>query len=560
MWSALFYAAILFVGSVFSQEDGFDLGFDVPNPTKFSRHNITAKDGINLEAIVFDTHGKAKNPAILFISSWGLNKYEYMYPAKQYSDLGYTVVSYTARGFWGSSKRGDHFGHPQPGGDINMAGLMDQADIISVLDWMVKNTNADPKRIGACGISYGAGLSLIGSGLDSRIKAVVAMSGWVDIVESFLGYGNTIRTEGAGLLVAAAEATGSFGPDLQYLFSNYFKNTKLDELKTMLAQNDANYVLDGINKNKPAIFIANAYGDSLFTPNQFPAFFDKLVGPKHIEFAPGDHAGPEFSGLLPKLSNFSVHISDASLAWERSRNWFDYYVKQHQTGTMPGLTPIILNTIATGNKNNHNDIESYNSWSDSGSKTFAFTLDKREVLKRDWTPRADAREEVVSSFLTGNTTNVNGGVALITNTLRTIAPSKHFKLDNTDRTFASVFFSDRNDLYYVKQYIRGSPTLKLKIQPKTSSGIVVAYLLDAFEVGNEAQMITFCPMSFSNATPGKTITLTMQMTFTSWNIDAGHRLALVVGGKDHLFLDTNTPLTTVDIMDGSELSIPLRDR
>lgn len=204
-----------------------------------------------------------------------------------------------------------------------MAGPLDQQDVTAVIDWMVKNTNADVNRIGFCGISYGAGISLIASGLDSRIKrllimnllyyllflfifivvyfsilfSVVAMSGWVDIVESFLGYGNTIRTEGAGLLVAAAEATGTLGPDVSYIFNNYFHNTKLEELKTLLAQNDANYVLDGINKNKPAIFIANAYGDSLFTPNQFPAFFNKLVGPKHIEFAPGDHAGPEFSGL-----------------------------------------------------------------------------------------------------------------------------------------------------------------------------------------------------------------------------------------------------------------------
>lgn len=91
MWSSLFIVALLFVGTVYCQDEAFDLGFDVPNPTKLSRHNITAKDGINLEAIVFDTRGKTKNPAIVFISSWGLNKYEYLYPAKQYSDLGYTV-------------------------------------------------------------------------------------------------------------------------------------------------------------------------------------------------------------------------------------------------------------------------------------------------------------------------------------------------------------------------------------------------------------------------------------------------------------------------------------
>ena len=87
MLSIVLSVVLLFVG-VFAQDE-YDLSFI--NPTKFSRHNITAADGITLEAIVFDSKGRTKNPAILFISSWGLNKYEYAYPAKVYSDLGYTV-------------------------------------------------------------------------------------------------------------------------------------------------------------------------------------------------------------------------------------------------------------------------------------------------------------------------------------------------------------------------------------------------------------------------------------------------------------------------------------
>lgn len=100
-----------------------------------------------------------------------------MVPANEYASRGYTVVSYTARGFW------------QSGGEINMAGLLDQADISAAIDWALANTHADPSRIGLSGISYGGGLSLLGAAMEPRVKSVAAMSAWVDLAESFLGNG-----------------------------------------------------------------------------------------------------------------------------------------------------------------------------------------------------------------------------------------------------------------------------------------------------------------------------------------------------------------------------------
>lgn len=113
------------------------------------------------------------------------------------------------------------------------------------------------------------------------------MSCWVDLVDSLLGQGNTIRTEGIKELQLLAELTGTIGPDLQFLFDNYFEGTNLDQLKEIAMKSSPINVIDKINQNGASIFIANAYGDSLFTPNQFPAFFTALTGPKHLEFAPG---------------------------------------------------------------------------------------------------------------------------------------------------------------------------------------------------------------------------------------------------------------------------------
>eukprot|EP00604_Paraphysomonas_vestita_P002043 CAMPEP_0174819896 /NCGR_PEP_ID=MMETSP1107-20130205/3353_1 /TAXON_ID=36770 /ORGANISM="Paraphysomonas vestita, Strain GFlagA" /LENGTH=186 /DNA_ID=CAMNT_0016034175 /DNA_START=376 /DNA_END=933 /DNA_ORIENTATION=+ len=171
-------------------------------------------------------------------------------------------------------------------------------DLQTVIDWVIANTNGDPDRIGLSGISYGAGISLLGASKDSRVKSVAAMSGWVDLAQSFLGSGETIKTEAARLLQVAAVTLGKPSETLNTIFEDYFSNTNLDYLYEATAPSSAINFLDGMNQNGAAIFIAQALGDSLFTPNQFPSYFDKLTNPKHIEFAPGDHAGPEMTGLF----------------------------------------------------------------------------------------------------------------------------------------------------------------------------------------------------------------------------------------------------------------------
>ncbi len=144
----------------------------------FKEIDIKASDGITLKSIVFDptpTSESGKNPVIIFISSWGMNKWEYVVPANEYAKKGYTVISYTSRGFWES------------GGEINLAGAKDMADVSTVIDWSLANTNADPDRIGLSGISYGGGISILATAFDKRIKSVAAMSCWIDLAQSFLG-------------------------------------------------------------------------------------------------------------------------------------------------------------------------------------------------------------------------------------------------------------------------------------------------------------------------------------------------------------------------------------
>ena len=239
--------------------------------TGFRTATITAADGTALEANVIEPATAGRHPAIVFISSWGLNDAEYLAQATAFAQAGYTVLSYTTRGFWGS------------GGQIDTAGPKDIADVSSVLDWLIAHTGADPGRIGVAGVSYGAGIGLIASAADPRIRAVAAMSGWTDLVESLYG-GNTRRPQAAFLLAALARLTGRPSAELTANLDDYFANRDVDAVKAWARIRGAATYVGAINANHPAILMANAYGDSLFGPDQLVDFFGALTGPKRLSW------------------------------------------------------------------------------------------------------------------------------------------------------------------------------------------------------------------------------------------------------------------------------------
>lgn len=496
----------------------------------FKEVDITAADGITLKAIYFDPAPTTttNNPVIVFISSWGINKWEYLIPASQLADKGYTVVSYTARGFWGS------------GGQINLAGPLDMADVTSVLDWTLANTHADINRIGLSGISYGGGMSILATAHDSRVRTATSMSCWTDLAESMLGNGETIRKEAVRFLQVLAELTGEPSDDLEALFSDYFSNSDLPYLYEMTKNSSAVTFLDTINERKPNIFIANAYGDSLFTPNQFPSFYNALKGNKHLEFQMGDHAGPELPGL------FGV----PDQVWTRAYQWMDYYVRDANTDQITSLPMVIMNNMENG------ESEGYPTWEAVTDSSVTYELDRNEQLNAVSSKLESKFGDDVSTITTGKDANINGGIAFITATVRSyINKPLHFNMRNIHRKYGAVFQTGK--LAYSMR-IRGNPTLKLNFVPKSSStGTFVVYLLDVDNLTDEGKLITFSPWTFKSAAPGKVNTVNIEITTTSYDMPAKNHFAIVVATHDKLFLDQSPDNVDITISSGSVLNLPL---
>jgi len=119
-------------------------------------------------------------PAVLLAHGFGGTKQSVRADAEDLADLGYAVLTYTARGF-GRSGGQIHLDHPD----------YEVRDASRLLDWLAQrpeirtDASGDP-RVGVVGGSYGGGLALLLAAHDHRVDAIVPMVTWHDLARSFL--------------------------------------------------------------------------------------------------------------------------------------------------------------------------------------------------------------------------------------------------------------------------------------------------------------------------------------------------------------------------------------
>jgi predicted acyl esterase len=143
---------------------------------------VSTWDGVPLDTTVtLPAAGVAHLPLVVEIHGFGNSKYEYLDPAsKAYTDnaygwarAGYAVLTYTARGLWGSC------GTPESRaasplacarGYIHLADARYEVrDTQQLIGRLVDEGVADPKRLGVTGDSYGGGQSTMLGALRNRV-------------------------------------------------------------------------------------------------------------------------------------------------------------------------------------------------------------------------------------------------------------------------------------------------------------------------------------------------------------------------------------------------------
>ncbi|WP_127501655.1 CocE/NonD family hydrolase [Actinoplanes solisilvae] len=473
--------------------------------------------GVVLKANVIAPKTGGPHPAVLLPASWGLNDLEYLVQARKLAEGGYVVVSYTPRGWWSS------------GGEIDTAGPKDMADLSKVVDWTLANTTADPARVGAAGISYGAGISLLGSAFDNRIRAVAMMSGWTDLVYSL--YGDATRhRQSAGLLELAAELLGNPGADLSGKLADFNANRNVPDVMAWARVRSPATYLAQINANAPAVLIANAWGDSFFPPNQLVEFYEALTVPKRLELRPGDHAIAELGGVF----GFENDV------WTGVRDWFD----QHLAGAGGGTRPPVL--LGPDNA----PTETYADWPSQSTSTTRYGLGRIRTLDGTGLLGGAPSTGWRKTLPTDRDTTASGGVVLLTNGVAAFTNQRpSIWLPTVDRFRAGVWAAARPS---TPLKIRGIPRVHLNLTGSPTQGSLVAYLYDLDTLGT-ARLITHAPVTWSAA--GE---VDLALSAAAYDVPAGHSLTLVIDTVDPLYYDSNAPNRGIVITGGSYLDVPTR--
>ncbi|GGQ02214.1 alpha/beta fold hydrolase [Streptomyces roseolilacinus] len=457
--------------------------------------------------------GTRRHPLIVLPTSWALPQVEYLAQARELADAGYVVVSYNSRGFW------------QSGGHIEVAGPRDVADASKVVDWALAHTPADPDRVGMAGVSYGAGISLLAAAHDKRIKAVVALSGWADLIDSIYS-GRTQHLQAAALLGGSGHLTGRPGPELQSILSGFLSSDlgREQEMIDWGRKRSPAAHLDRINANGTAVMLGNAWGDTIFPPNQYASFYERLTGPKRLELRPGDHATAELTGLFGLPND----------TWTSAHRWFDHHLKGADNG-VDREQPVRLKSRTSGG------YEGYPDWTSVGAHEKRLALGGEQEVR------------------TGVDSGANGGIVMLSNALDQflrIPPVVSVPL--LPRSHAAVWQSER---YATAQRVRGTARLHTTVTATAGSGTLVAYLYDVGPLG-VGKLVSNAPHTFHGKTPGEPFTVDLELFSTAYDVPAGHRLALVVDTVDPLYMEHNPAGARLTFSsppsDPSYLSVPLR--
>ncbi|MFC9693192.1 CocE/NonD family hydrolase [Kribbella sp. NPDC056951] len=515
---AVVAAVALTVTAFGTRADAAQPGFAI----KYER--IQGAGGIQIGAVVLTPTGQGSGPFPLVVmpSSWGVPNLEYVGQGSKLAKSGFQVISYSSRGFWDT------------GGGIDVAGPPTVADVSKVIDWAALNTPADTSKVAAVGISYGAGTSLLAAAEDPRIKVVGALSGWADLIKS-IDPNETVSLQAVAGLLAVGNITGRPGPEMQSLQTKFLTgryDEAIAEAKVLGPVRSAQTVVGKINANKPAVFLANAFEDSIFPPTQYTDFFTALTGPKRLQFAHGDHSTPEVPGAIG-LPNET---------WDELVAWMRHYLTGADNGA-DTEKPVQL-------KSQRNVWRGYGNWAAVGQPRTTY-LSKGSLQTRP----ATGWEKGIAA---GVPTVADSGIALVSGALQgLLSIPTGVATPLIDRSFAGVW---SGEVYPSPTIVNGSPELSFTATPSVKDTSLFAYLYDVNALG-VGSLISHKPLTLRGATPGKAVTIDLRLEATSWEVPAGHHLVLVVDTVDPRYLGRSSVGSSVTFSspasDPAQLTVPV---
>ena len=173
--------------------------------TSFEVPTKAEPDGkpVTLDTSVLTTDPGAARPTIVLAHGFGGSKADSADVGRTLARDGYTVITYTARGFGKSGGR-IHLDNPAYEG----------ADTRSLINFAVERpevakTGTDPV-IGFAGASYGGAASILAAGLDARVDAIVPAFTWHSLTQALVPQYAVSGTQSSAAYVSPVGTPGTF--------------------------------------------------------------------------------------------------------------------------------------------------------------------------------------------------------------------------------------------------------------------------------------------------------------------------------------------------------------
>ncbi|WP_460108392.1 CocE/NonD family hydrolase [Streptomyces sp. YKOK-J1] len=479
---------------------------------------MTMADGTRLDTSYFTGASAGRRPAVLLAHGFGGSKNDVRQQAEDLTRAGYTVLTWSARGFGRSTGK---IGLNDPEHEV--------ADVSRLIDWLagqpqVRLDGRGDPRVGVTGGSYGGAISLLAAGHDRRVDAIAPAVTYWNLAEALFPDG-VFKKLWAGVFFNTGGGCARFEPALCRMYDRVAESgTPDDAARELLRERSPVAVADRIEV--PTLLV-QGQTDSLFTLAQSDAAAKAIRAngaPVDVDWIAGGHDGGD--------------MEDGRVRG-RVTAWFDHYLKgDGSTGTGPAFR-----VTRTGGVD-----------STDGTALLRGASAGAYPGLRDH-PRAIAltgREQHVANPAGASPPGVSalpglggpGGLSRLSALGVGVSldfPGQYARFDSAPLT---------RDLR-----ITGSPTATVHVTSTTDDAVLFGKVYDVGPGGTRqvlpSQLVA--PLRITGAKAGKDVTVTLPAI--DHEVRKGHRLRLVLASTDLGYASPAAPATyTVSLR--SDLSVP----
>ncbi|WP_120723304.1 alpha/beta fold hydrolase [Streptomyces hundungensis] len=458
-----------------------------------------------------------KRPAVLIGHGFGGSKNEVRGQAEQLARDGYAVMTWSARGF---GKSTGHIGLNDPESEVK--------DVTRLIDWLARRPEVrldapgDP-RVGVTGVSYGGAISLLAAGYDKRVDAIAPEMTYWNLSDVFFPNG-VYKKLWAGVFVSTAGGCQKFEPDICALYNRVATAGRPDaEAEKLLESKSPSAVGDRI---KVPALIVQGQTDSLFPLGQADAMAKRIAAngaPVSVDWIAGGHDGGD---------------RESGRTQARVTRWFDRYLKDDK-GADTGPAFRITRTGGLNSTDGSAQLRgaSSDSYPGLGSGRHTLALTGREQSFDNPPGGAPPAISAVPGLGAGL-----GGLSSLGVGLSLDFPGQYARFETAPLTTGV--------------HLTGAPTVTLKVTSSADEAVLFGKVYDVGPDGKQqvlpSQLVS--PLRVDGAKNGRTVELTLPAV--DHNVEAGHRLRLVVAATDLGYASPAAPATYTVALGAGGLSVP----